>query len=412
MMNMLLPFLPAFFVGVLFLIWIDSLRRHRWRYRKLKSQGIDVRFWPRRKDYAYFAGVPSLRSHSGRHLTMTVQIIFVPIICFAITSQSTAPFMRTPWKAGFRMYAELFLGGELTRYFAPFVVYSFVSAALLLIAPKKYSYCFFVRLGIYTGAILALPYALAVAWINVVFLVPTIFFFGLCWFLVKLSVYTNETENAYLFWTTLLLILGVISALVWQFEGASVVGFAFFALIPGSIGLLVISPFFVAVRWAILLWPFEQAGLFSWAIGWWFWLVGYLCAGQLAITRMFEIYATLRNSPVDPGNCYVATAAAQGYPDLVGSFAIVSAGGERFRVNRQLQRLKGLELVLLALAPQTHESVRRVYDVVGRKLARKIRHPAVATVVYWSLKPVEWGMVVVLWGLGSKCRGLVDRFYR
>jgi hypothetical protein len=60
------------------------------------------------------------------------------------------------------------------------------------------------------------------------------------------------------------------------------------------------------------------------------------------------------------------------------------------QVNGQLQVLKFAELALLAVKPRWHASLRRMYDVVGKSLARRIHSPFLADIAYLLLKPFEW----------------------
>ena len=59
------------------------------------------------------------------------------------------------------------------------------------------------------------------------------------------------------------------------------------------------------------------------------------------------------------------------------------------RMNEQLQILKCSELALLVVAPRLHKFVRKIYDVVGKSLARKIQNPLFADIAYLLLKPAE-----------------------
>jgi hypothetical protein len=52
--------------------------------------------------------------------------------------------------------------------------------------------------------------------------------------------------------------------------------------------------------------------------------------------------------------------------------------------------LKCAELALLAINPRLHIVLRRIYDVVGKTLARKIQNPFMADIAYVALKPAEW----------------------
>ena len=60
------------------------------------------------------------------------------------------------------------------------------------------------------------------------------------------------------------------------------------------------------------------------------------------------------------------------------------------RVNRQLQRLKVVELAIMAMIPSVHALMRRIYDVVGRRLAAHIQNPLLADVAFLLLLPLEW----------------------
>ena len=59
------------------------------------------------------------------------------------------------------------------------------------------------------------------------------------------------------------------------------------------------------------------------------------------------------------------------------------------RVNRQLQRLKALEIALMGVSAPSHRMMRRVYDVLGKWLAKQIQNPLLADVAYLILVPVE-----------------------
>jgi hypothetical protein len=66
------------------------------------------------------------------------------------------------------------------------------------------------------------------------------------------------------------------------------------------------------------------------------------------------------------------------------------ADGKSVQVNRQLQVLKCAELALLAIDPYWHKQLRKVYDRLGKPLARGIQNPYLADLAYLLLKPCEW----------------------
>jgi hypothetical protein len=118
------------------------------------------------------------------------------------------------------------------------------------------------------------------------------------------------------------------------------------------------------------------------------WLAAYAVAWRYDILKMYELYAALPPQP--PPDCYIATAATQGHPRVVGSRLVQRADGKSMQVNGQLQVLKFAEQALLAVNPRWHTALRRIYDVVGKSLARRIRSPFLADIAYLLLKPFEW----------------------
>jgi hypothetical protein len=122
------------------------------------------------------------------------------------------------------------------------------------------------------------------------------------------------------------------------------------------------------------------------------WLGTYMGTVRISITKAVEQYAQL---PKSPPSCYVCTAAAHGHRDFVGSHSCRASDGTVFSVNRQMRRLKCAELALAVTAPWLHAAVRRVYDCIGPRLARRLRHPLAADFAFLAFKPVEWLAVFV-----------------
>lgn len=77
--------------------------------------------------------------------------------------------------------------------------------------------------------------------------------------------------------------------------------------------------------------------------------------------------------------------------------------------------LTGILLIAAAVSPRdvpgAHRRVRRFYDRVGPLLARGLKHPVLADVAYWILKPAEWGVVFLLRRLVVDFDGLAQRIY-
>jgi hypothetical protein len=81
------------------------------------------------------------------------------------------------------------------------------------------------------------------------------------------------------------------------------------------------------------------------------------------------------------------------------------------QVNGQLQRLKCAELALMAVSPRVHEVLRRMYDVVGKALARRIKNPFLADVAFLLLKPAEWFAIFILKNIVPEIEAVSRRIY-
>jgi hypothetical protein len=108
-----------------------------------------------------------------------------------------------------------------------------------------------------------------------------------------------------------------------------------------------------------------------------------------------------------PNSCYVATAACKGHRSIVGS----RPTSVPFPVNRQLQVLKAFEISLQTLFPERHRELRRIYDAVGPRFAKRINRPWKADIAFALLKPTEWIAAATLFVLLGRRRSVVERFY-
>lgn len=298
-------------------------------------------------------------------------------------------YLKPDWQSGrLQDYAALFLSAEASLLFFPLILYSIGCFLLLMENQEQYAGKFFIRLGIYSGMFLALQYSL----------------------LVFLYVYdTSESSSI------LLLILVYVSPLIlkkahqWLSRKLSAVLVRNLAV---GIAILIVSitilftrePLFVLLIflgfgvpfWSFLisgqtaLWLFRnyetKVNLFR-SLGFGAWIVAYVGALRFDTLKMYELYAAL---PTEPPNCYIATAAAQGHPRLVRSRVVHLRNGDLMQVNSQLQHFKSVEIALMAISPKLHSLVRKVYDVIGKKLAAYIQNPLLADVAFLFLLPVEW----------------------
>jgi len=310
-------------------------------------------------------------------------ITVVPIFSFFAIH-----ILEPEWQSGeLSAYIVLLLFPEASLLFLILLAYSIICYLLLMIAPVRYSQSFPVRLGIYTGVLLALQYSiiLFVYGFNgeLFMLIPV-------W--VSLPVVFWLSGKAIHKWGKRV----VASALAILAGG----GFLVFALISRDlftglflvwIGLVMGGPFWsflLALQATIwLIKNHETKFTLPHGLGLLAWLGVYATAWRYDILKMFELYAAL--PPAPPPDCYIATAAAQGHPRFVGSRLVKRSDGKWMWVNRQLQILKCAELALMGLSPRLRKPLRTIYDAVGRPLARRIKNPIVADIAYLLLKPWE-----------------------
>ena len=316
-------------------------------------------------------------------------IALMPIFAFWVTD-----FFKPEWQTGeFSDYIILLLFPEASLLFIVLLAYSIVCYCLLLIDLARYSQKPVVRFGTYTGVLLAFQYSI----------LSGLFFI-------------NEANTG---WESLyflvLWVLPIVIPKVYRFlvnrwrataVNATLVGLAAFLvlisavmtrspLFPGVFilaGLTIAAPFWcflMTLRAALwLLKEYEFKLTLPGGIGLATWIAGYVAAWRFDILKMYELYAALPPQP--PPDCYIATAAARGHPQVVGSWIVECAHGEILPVNEQLQILKCAELALMAVQPRLHKRVRRAYDVVGKALAEKMGNAFFADAAYLLLKPWAW----------------------
>ncbi len=94
--------------------------------------------------------------------------------------------------------------------------------------------------------------------------------------------------------------------------------------------------------------------------------------------------------PDNPPSCFIVTAAMRGHEQVVGPFFMVTRGGRPREVNHQLVTLWRLERAWARCSPGSHAAFRRIYNIVGPVLARRINSPLVADLIYFAVKPMEF----------------------
>ena len=334
-----------------------------------------------------FVSTPFPESWWGR-LLYGLFIVVMPILAFWATD-----LFKPEWQSGeFSDYLILLLFPEAALLFILLLAYSIICYCLLLIDAIRFSQMHFVRFGIYTGVLLALQYSVLSAlflfnnsaswnslYLIILWLLP-VFTPKIYRFLV--TKWVSKAVNTILL--VFVIILFFLSMLIMRSPLSPLV----FTLVV----LTVAAPFWsflIALRAAIWLYKTHEFKLtFPRGIGLAAWIAGYVVAWRYDILKMYELYAALPPQP--PPDCYIATAAARGHPQFVGSWLACRATGETTRVNQQLQILKCAELALMAVQPRFHKAFRRVYDVIGKSLAQRMQNPFLADLAYLLLKPWDW----------------------
>ena len=340
-----------------------------------------------------------------------IVVALLPIVCFF-----GVDVLQPEWQSGkFSDYVALALSPDAAMVFFPFIAYSALSFLLLFYSPSKRTKSFWVRLGIYSGTLVALQYSVmtvlagndAELIIVLTWILPLI---ALRIYQILIKRFAARIVNlAFITLLVLLYVVGVVSQLI-SHVGVYDLFFPFFFVIYA---MAVSAPFWSllimgATSYNLLKAYESRLLLLNWA-GILAWLAGFGLAWRYSVIKTLELYAALPPSPPD---CYIATAAARGHPNLVRSWKVDLESGQPMRVNRQLQILKSAELILLTVSPRLHRLVRKVYDIVGENLARGIKNPYMADLAYLLLKPIEWAVVFMTGILLPEARDLVVRIYR
>lgn len=94
---------------------------------------------------------------------------------------------------------------------------------------------------------------------------------------------------------------------------------------------------------------------------------------------------------------YLCTVAAGGHRKVVKPLRLGIRHGHEVIVNRQLCVANAFEQVLEERTPRFHRALRNFYDKYGFPVARCIRSPYVADLIYYLMKPLEWFFLAVLY---------------
>lgn len=359
------------------------------------------------------------RSHQisgpGR-IRMAISGTVLPTLALLFSSGGS-PLLSHQWQSGkVDQYAGLLMEWPVYGPFLPLIAFSMAALLLWLIRDRMINK-FFVRLGLYTGAILTLHFSLLViAAGGVGWMLLAAIYGPIQWVVVFLLTYLLKNVRRFgirhlLIATTATAVLIALGKLFYQelnpfglLGGALIIGAA------SSPVLSVITMFrgsVAAMNAGQSRWPERSlAATLEIVLGWLGWCLCYVTAWKLAVDLMLVEYAKL---PTTPPNCYVCCAAANGHRRLVGSRRV---RGIAMPVNNQLRRLKFLEIALMMASPRLHCRLRTMYDVVGPWLAKHCHgNRWLADAAFLTLIPLEIIAVAVRW-VGGFRHDQISKLYR
>lgn len=108
---------------------------------------------------------------------------------------------------------------------------------------------------------------------------------------------------------------------------------------------------------------------------------------------------------------YLCTVAAGGHKKVVKPLRFGIRHGHRVIVNRQLCVANAFEQLLEEKTPKFHRRVRDFYDAYGYPIAQRIHSPFAADIIYFLMKPAEWGFLFILYLLDKKPENRISLQY-
>ncbi|MEM7456029.1 MAG: DUF6688 family protein [Planctomycetota bacterium] len=342
-----------------------------------------------------------------------------PAICFVLALLGVHWAADQPWQNGsLGTYTKLMLQWPAVAPFYPVFGFSAACLAYWCFQPLDAGKHFVARFGIYVGVLLSLQSAL------MVYGIPSSIA-NACIGALILLVYAAILLGVFwLFLIPAFLLYDSYSAVVRKniIRGLAIAPILFLVALAYSIpstGLLSVVLAIAAPVLALGFYSYASLKVFyaerrpiRFSIlrlfGITTWVSGFFGAWRASIQLMLVEYAKL---PTENPNCFVSSAAANGYAAFVGAEEVVR-GGCRLKVNRQMRVLKAGEFAFQCALPSMHLCVRKVYNRMGPILARLIRKRRLpATFCYCAFKPLEWSIRFLLLFAGID-RRLVDRIYR
>lgn len=323
--------------------------------------------------------------------------ILVPIACHLITVHGAPE--SAEWQSGeLSDKLSFVLSGRCGWPVFPFLIFAMVCLGMVVRDETRAFAKPWVRYGVFSGTIVCSWYlfVFSLTVMDSVFTVIGLLIgaavwlllvHGVIWLLVKFNAVPIVAMIAGGF-----VLLIMTSAITGDVSFFGILMLPILIVVILSTPLAFLTYLAVSIRMLKLHAPsrrFTLADLMIWVT----WLATFSSAIRSTIKLSMYKYSQLPLEP--PEGCYVATAASKGYPRIVGSHRL-STAGQPMVVNSQLATFKAAELTLRAVSPAGHRAFRFVYNRVGPVAAGMLVSPMVATVAYLCLKPAEWICWVVL----------------
>ena len=94
---------------------------------------------------------------------------------------------------------------------------------------------------------------------------------------------------------------------------------------------------------------------------------------------------------------YLCTVAAGGHKKIVKPIRLGLRHDHEVIVNRQLCIANAFEQILEEKIPKVHKVIRNFYDKYGFPIAKMIKSPYIADIIYIIMKPLEWIFLMVIY---------------
>lgn len=357
--------------------------------------------------------------HTINPASRTVGILFGvlgPLLLVGLAASTPHQPMNADWQSGqIEEIVGVMLSGRAMWAFYPFLLWAYLAMTALMCAPVAMGRQWWVKAGLWLGCILGLQYQL----------------------IANLNFFAFDRE----FWTALIIGIIPLSLLASMVVTHAVndarrkaktcnkrswrsASIQFGLTVGVLIGVLVVSrglilllilisgPYMMLLCMSAALCrlyrtdfdpPAQRSKLVPVVAT----VGGYAGAWPIAITQAQIVYSTL---PTTDPSCYICTASARGHAWLTRAKPVRFADGRVMLVTRQMQTLKAAEQLIAARYPSLHRGMRRRYDTLGPKIARRIQFRWLADLSYVFFAPLALAASLTLRLLGGSDE--IDRAYK